>query len=867
MDKITLIRSIQPEKVCKTYTHNGTTLDKSVIANVFDGEAITFPVPDAQTMAKVLAKVTERQDLVICPGVWHNAEDRKAFKVMTERHLAEVLGVDLSQTPGGVINHNGELISARLKRGISYSSWMLLDADNPPGMPAHWAALSIDQRLQLWEAIVPGISKCERIELRGSSARVYRNGEQPSDKASHAWIRVNDPEKIAVLKAHIRVQMVLNGLSFTFDKISQNDGVVVGKEDRSLFDLAVMDTGRLVFCAKPEIISWEHSVADAGITIKNEGAGPLDISEIELPNQRALHDIRVKTGLTMRMSREGGNVSTIVTGELTLNTPIEVRGTVRSLGEWASTMRPQDKLRCEAPFRVSQSEAAFVRIGDNGIPFVHDIGNGTTYKLQREITREDTLADFDYVKPPQTDVETAPETAPAPATARLERLPEATGTFDDWVFLTRRGVFRNVYTGEECSPTAYNLAYGRDVPPVEVDGKVRVVSAAKYLMNHIEGRLAHDVLYVPSLACGDPIFEYEGVAYVNSYMINRVPEVDPNWNLRVEWRVCEAHLKNILPNDWQTLLNWMAHNVQYPGQKILWAPIIKGIQGDGKSTLARIMGAAMGQHNVRMIATEEMQSDFNGWAEGACVGVLEEIRIKGHNRHDAMNKLKPLVTNEKISVVRKGQDGRNIPNSTNYMALTNHEDALVLDADDRRWGVFFTRFKTRQEMMEATGPDYWERLNNAINNAGGVLRGWLLSVDLSKFDARDAPAVTDAKKMMIEHSRPDDEVLVEEALNVGAFGVSTEVVATDCLTKALRDLGGTMPRTSRMSVILVSLGMTKLDKPFKWRGKTRRLYVRQERMIGDSNDARDAIRLALEDTAEQEFSDFSSTSTDRSWVA
>jgi hypothetical protein len=857
MDKITLIRSIVPEKVCKTYTQNGEALEKNVIANVSDGEGITLSVPDADAMVKVLERITERQDLVICPGVWHNAQDRAMFKIMTERRLADTLGVDLAHAPGGVVEHAGDRISARLKRGIDYSSWMLLDADNPPGMPAAWAALSIGERLAMWDEIVPSISACERIELRGSSARVHKVGEEPAANATHAWIKVSDPAKIATLKAHIRVNMVLKNLSFTFDKVGKDDGVVVGKEDRSLFDLAVMDTGRLVFCAKPEVVSWGHVVASAGITIKNKGAGPLDISWVELPNQRALEDIRVKTGLTMRMSNEGGNVSTIVTGELTLNTQIESRGVVKSLGEWAADMRPQDKLRCEAPFRVSQSEAAFIRIGDNGAPFVHDIGSGTTYKIQREIIREDPLADFDFI--PTDD---RPQPLQAPGTARL---PDATKSFDDWVFLTRRNVFRNVYTGEECAPASFNLAYGRDVPPIVVGGRVVQVPAAKYLMNHIEGRIAHDVLYVPSLATSDPIFEYEGVAYVNSYMLNRVPREDAAWRTRDEWKVCEDHLKNILPNDWQALLHWMAHNVQKPGQKILWAPIIKGIQGDGKSTLARIMGAAMGQHNVRMIATEEMQSDFNGWAEGACVGVLEEIRIKGHNRHDAMNKLKPLVTNEKISVVRKGQDGRNIPNNTNYMALTNHEDALILDADDRRWGVFFTRFKTRQEMIDATGTSYWEKLNNAINNAEGVLRGWLLEVDLAKFDARDAPAVTDAKKMMIEHSRPEDEVQVEEAISVGAFGVCSQVVATDCLMDALRPFGGGLPRTSRISAILAAIGMVRLEKPFKWRGKARRIYVRGD-MASDTTEARDAIRLALDATETHDLADFSGKPASTFWA-
>ena len=844
MSKITIIQSVRPEKVCKTYSMENGVIKKTAIANIFDGKGATVKAETADDMVRILKRVTERTDLALCAGIWHNSELGKPFGIYTEKKLAELLGSELGKVQGGVVEHNGELISARLKRGIDYSEWMLLDADNPEGIPDEWAAMTIAERLTLWEPFVPGISACERIELRGSSARVYKveDGE-PNTNATHAWIRVSDPDKISTLKAHIDTQMVLHGASFRFPIKSKLTGEVIGGQDRSVFDLAVLDTGRLVFCAKPEVLIDGYAVADAGITIHNPAGGALDISWAEVPTQRDLELLRTKTGLSKRVSVESGNVSTIVTGELTDDTPIEIKGSVRRLKDWADEMQPGDKKRCESPFRFSQSEAAFIKIGDNGLPFVHDIGNGTTYKMQRELVLRDDLSDFDYI--------------PEEPTAREKEVVEVKhedfkqeGGFADWAFLTRRGAFYNIFTGEECKTQAFNLAYGRDVPEVQDGDKITRPSASRYVMHFIDGRTAYDTLYMPSaLSVGSMFFERDGVQYVNSYIPTWVPKVDPNWRDGSAWKVCDAHLKMILPNDYNAVLQWMAFNVQNPGQKLLWAPIIKGIQGDGKSTLARMLGAAMGHSNVRQIGPESLQSDFNGWAEGSCVGVLEEIRVKGHNRHDAMNKLKPLITNEIIEVVRKGQDGRNIPNTTNYMALTNHEDALVLDADDRRWGVFFTKFKDRSQMVAETGKDYWARLNDAINNNGSEIRGWLMSIDLSDFDRTDAPAMTEAKKAMIASSRSDDEVMIEELIELGGYGVTKMVVSTSDLTELARRAGLTL-KTNRMSKVMEMLGYSKLDKVFKWHGKARRIYLHENvsELARDTDAARADIRSMLDVT-------------------
>lgn len=852
MNKITIIKSTVPNKVCKTYSlGEDGKLIKSVIASTTEGEAVTVEVNSAQAMAKVLGKVTERDDLVICPGVWQGAEVGQKFKIYSELDLAEkVCGVRAAgKVQGGVIEHDGELIAARLKRGIDNSAWLLLDADNPPGMPKQWADMDIAARLQMWEAFVPGISSCERIELRGSSARVSHDGVFGG--ASHAWIRVSDPDKIEILKAHIRVKMVLHGAAFKYHKLSKLDeGKVVGIEDRSVFDLAVFDTGRLVFCAKPEVLAEGYRVSHADIEVINEGGGVLDLSAIEVPQQRDLELLKQKTGDSIRLtlSDDGKRLSTYEDGKLTLETEIQSRGIIKPLGEWIEGEDVGFHLRCEAPFRESQSEAAFIKIGETGKPFVHDIGNGTTYSMwdkpfspieKSEPSTKSEIAvggDKSDIIHPDTSEEAA------------------TGGWFDWTFLKARGVFHNIANGEECKTDAFNLAFGAVVPTMmNASGKPYKPQPAKYLLHELKVPQAHDTMYWPKAArLGAQFFEHDHRQYVNSFMPSSMPEPEPNWVQSPAWKIVEDHIKMILPEDHGALIQWMAHNVQKPGEKILWSPIIKGVQGDGKSTLFRIMMAAMGELNVREVSSQELNSEFNGWAEGSCVVCLEEIRVKGKNRYEVMDRLKPVITNNVVSVVRKGRDGRNIPNCTNYMALTNHEDALALDKDDRRWGVFFTKYKNRSELLAETDEFYWRRLHNAYQQNPGVIRAWLESIPLTGFNCNDAPHTTKAKERMIELARTDAEANILELIDLGAVGVCADVISTSHLNQALRDRGFPALSTNHLSKTMNVLGYEKVTKQVKWRNEPLRIYVPEGRdfWVNPNAEATAKIREMLDSTAE-----------------
>ena len=369
------------------------------------------------------------------------------------------------------------------------------------------------------------------------------------------------------------------------------------------------------------------------------------------------------------------------------------------------------------------------------------------------------------------------------------------------------------------------------------DGKLKRLTPIDYLQEFRKSqRPVFRTIYAPNC---DEFFEYDLEYCLNTYKPALVPQADSNWEFSSSWRIAQDHFLSLFsdPKDGEKIIQWMAYNVQHPGEKILWAPIIKGVQGDGKSTIRNILTAVMGEKNVRDVSTNELNSQFNAYAEGCCVAALEEIRVKGHNRHEVMNTLKPLITNPIVSVVKKGQDAVQCPNTVNYIGFTNHDDALALDADDRRWGVFFTKYESREQLMADRSEDYWESLHSTYRNSRGALRGWLLNVDLEGFNPNFPPDLSIHKSRMIEQSRPIDEQEVGEIIMDYQDFFTTEQVVTDA-----RRIGLSSINSNRVAKVARSMGYQ--DHRISIEGVRKRIWVSDEyyeKLDRDDNALRYAI--------------------------
>lgn len=419
---------------------------------------------------------------------------------------------------------------------------------------------------------------------------------------------------------------------------------------------------------------------------------------------------------------------------------------------------------------------------------------------------------------------------------------------EDWVYVTHEDKFFNVVTKRKVSPTSFNAMYNREIGGMEAD-----IKAGSLALDLFKIPTPDKIIYLPN---APEMFDLNGLPCVNGYHPNSPPDI-PAVYTQSDMRAIELikhHLSLILVEESsvRVMLHWMAHNVQFPGKKIRWAPLIKGIEGDGKTVLGKLMSAAMGMVNVGIVSPAVLaDGKYTAWASGRCVNVLEEIRMVGHNRHDMLNALKPYITNDQVTIHPKGVDEYIAPNTVNYIAFTNHADALPLDETDRRWWVTFTPFNTQEELREKADSDYFKRLHHAIEEHAGAIRRWLLEIDIPvSFEPNgQAPASADKLKM-INTNMSDDEIVIRQLIEQGAPGVHKDVISTSHLSTALSLMDGVeVPRTTALARVLIKQGYNKVLRPIKWCNGAVRVWVKGNKLTAiPEAEMRDVIRSTLDST-------------------
>jgi hypothetical protein len=357
-----------------------------------------------------------------------------------------------------------------------------------------------------------------------------------------------------------------------------------------------------------------------------------------------------------------------------------------------------------------------------------------------------------------------------------------------WIFVSAQNEFFRHRTGERLGPEQFDNTFGCEMPLSE-DFRP-VIAPRAYLLNNLKCERVYDYDYNPS----EPesiITKDGGKLYVNTY-VRSYPEPRHEAKLTAGAIFYKHIMRLIAEPRYRTLLcDWIAYQVQFPGRKVLWAPIIQGAEGAGKTFIARAMATILGEQHVKTVDISAIKRGWNEWSAVAQLVVIEEIRVVGTNRHEVMSELKPLITNSSINVNERSRNSREARNRTNYILFTNFHDALALTAGDRRYFVIKSSLQTKAQVL-ALGTDYFKELFHMLETMGAGLRAYFESWQFSKeFDPMGHAPVTTYLEQLISDSASDDVAAVRRFISDGDSPlVAADLISTRALTDLLRSEEG-----------------------------------------------------------------------------
>ncbi|MEM9763440.1 MAG: bifunctional DNA primase/polymerase [Pseudomonadota bacterium] len=155
------------------------------------------------------------------------------------------------------------------------------------------------------------------------------------------------------------------------------------------------------------------------------------------------------------------------------------------------------------------------------------------------------------------------------------------------------------------------------------------------------------------------------------------------------------------PKDRVLFERFVAHTIYKPLRRPSIVPLVVTKEhGMGKGLLVRGITRLLGPENVsnpKMAAL--LKSEFNEYLYQKTLAVVDEVAdlTDPRQRFRAMDHLRDIMTEPRLRINRKGLPARTFPIYTNFLLLSNHDDALVIDEKDRRLFVSIADGKPRDQ--------------------------------------------------------------------------------------------------------------------------------------------------------------------------
>jgi hypothetical protein len=336
---------------------------------------------------------------------------------------------------------------------------------------------------------------------------------------------------------------------------------------------------------------------------------------------------------------------------------------------------------------------------------------------------------------------------------------------------------------------------GKVMPP----GRDAPVTIATAFLEDDKTRKAVDTCYTPVSRHADTgMVEREGQKFLNVY-------VPPNWERTDEEpKVFLEHLEYVIPSEFEreTFYNWLAHKIQNPAKRSYAVIMIaEGVYGTGRSWIGRLISKMLQGHVNKASLLQligkgtSAEMNYNSWMVECQFLICEEAKDTALSREDFWHGYDTFKQN-----VEPGDAGDAIRINDKYgriyhevvyhnpLIFTNHADAMVIEAGDRR--IFCVENPT-----ELRDYKYYDRLTASLQTQEPRrVYWWLMRRDLTTSPNgvppfnHIYPPMTPSKARMIEDTQAPSDAIAEWIHDNHAPDLVTRATLKVAIVMAARDL-------------------------------------------------------------------------------
>lgn len=244
-------------------------------------------------------------------------------------------------------------------------------------------------------------------------------------------------------------------------------------------------------------------------------------------------------------------------------------------------------------------------------------------------------------------------------------------------------------------------------------------------LEHPDRRQYHAIVFAPN---------QEMPGYYNLWQGFAVEPKEGNCDLYLD------HLfKNIARGEqaiYDYLLDWMAHMIQRPDERVGVSLVLRGKQGTGKGVMCTQLGKLLGKHFVHVQHHKHLLGNFNAHLKDALLVFADEAFWAGDKANEGV--LKAMVTEGQLPIEYKGKDVIYVKNHVHLLVASNQEWVVPAGLEERRWCILDVG---EGHMQDAA---YFQALTDQMMHGGSEALLFLLQhrelkgKDLRKFPQTEA---------------------------------------------------------------------------------------------------------------------------------